>query len=80
MPARLPITSSPHFPEISVCPFLDAQQRSCHAAFSGAGLERRRKETLCLSDEHDRCPLFLSKLLRTNRPHFGFAASPMRDK
>lgn len=80
MPAHQPTTSSLIFPENAVCPFLDAHQRTCHAAFSTAGLDRRRRETLCSSDEHDRCPLFLSKLLRANRPHFGFAPQPMRDK
>ena len=80
MSTHLSVSSSQLTVEPAVCPFLDTRQHLCQAAFSGRSLDRRRREKLCSMDDHDRCPLFLSKLLRSSRPHFGFDAQPMRDK
>lgn len=74
-------TSSAQLPaEPAVCPFLDTRHHLCQAAFSGRSLDRRRREKVCATDDHDRCPLFLSKLLRSSRPHFGADTQQMRDK
>ena len=80
MSAHLFASSSQLPLEPAACPFFESRQHLCQAAFSGRSLDRRRGEKLCATDEHDRCPLFLSKLLRSSRPHFGADTQPMRDK
>ncbi len=80
MPAHLSASSSQLLAEPAACPFFDTHQHLCQVAFSGKSLDPRRREKLCATDDHDRCPLFLSRLLRSSGPHFGADIQPMRNK
>ncbi len=50
------------------CPFTDSTCHTCLASTSGMALDPRRRSLYCCSESFDRCPLFLSKLLRGGRP------------
>lgn len=48
------------------CPFLASSPGRCQAAFASAGPKRGRLARRCQSDEHDNCPLFMARLLRSS--------------
>lgn len=53
------------------CPFYGAADSSCRASFSGMPVRRARKRLYCFSEDHDRCPLYLARLLRSSQPRQG---------
>lgn len=62
MPVTASPTEKPH-PLNIACPLYDKQTGRCRQPSSSATLQR----FLCLTDEHDACPLYLSYLLRHSR-------------
>ncbi|WP_305045273.1 hypothetical protein [Geoalkalibacter sp.] len=70
---------APTFPE-NTCPFLREESRTCSASFSVMSLDQRKRRTLCQSEDFDDCALFLSRLLRRNRPSCGLDPWTVRDK
>ena len=51
------------------CPFFE-QGCTCSASFSSFVIDRRRALNYCSCEDHDLCPLFLSKVLRSSRPRY----------
>ncbi len=64
-----PVSSRPA--HHSNCPFYCAEKSACGAAFSATRLEPTRIAHRCFSEDHEDCPLFLSKILRHSQPLFG---------
>jgi hypothetical protein len=50
------------------CPYFDGFGGTCGASFSAMPVDRRRRNGYCASDDHDDCAIYLSKMLRINRP------------
>lgn len=46
------------------CPYQLFTENKCYAAISPLLLDGNIKEKYCCSDNHDTCPMFISKLLR----------------
>lgn len=46
------------------CPYQRFTEDKCYASISPLPLDRNIKEKYCRSDNHDTCPMFISKLLR----------------
>jgi len=53
----------------SCCPYLE-QGCACRASFSSLVIDKSRVSRYCGSEDHDLCPLFLSKVLRSSRPRY----------
>ncbi len=51
------------------CPFLE-KACVCRAAFSGLAVSPDRARQYCTVEDHDLCPLFLSKVLRSSQPRY----------
>lgn len=51
------------------CPFLE-KGCICRAAFSGLAVSPARTRRYCAVEDHDLCPLFLSKVLRSSQPRY----------
>ena len=47
------------------CPYFE--RGGCRAAFSRQALDRRRVQNYCACEDHDLCPFYLSKVLRSTR-------------
>ena len=62
------------------CPFFRPEANACGASVSGPRLEWRRRKNICTSDDHDRCTLFLGKILRGSRPRARLELWPMGQK
>ncbi|KIH77850.1 hypothetical protein SAMN05660860_01371 [Geoalkalibacter ferrihydriticus] len=73
-PAPLEVSLSPD------CPFLCDVTCTCKASFSTLPLDARKCRDLCRSEDFDDCALFLSRLLRRNRPSCGLDPWTMHDK
>lgn len=50
----------------SPCPFFENPAVRCRAAFARGAASRSRRLSRCQSDDHDNCPLFLARLLRSS--------------
>lgn len=50
------------------CPFLDAECGYCGAAMLRFMPNSRQLYHYCCSDDHDDCPVFLAKALRSSSP------------
>lgn len=50
----------------SPCPFFEASPTHCRASFAGRLFDRSRSVRRCQSDDHDNCPLFMARLLRSS--------------
>jgi hypothetical protein len=50
------------------CPYHDSLQRICRASFSAMATGPGKIRRCCGSEEHDRCAIFLSKVLRQSHP------------
>jgi len=46
------------------CPFFDQNNFVCCASFSGNPVPAQRQMQHCLTDDHDQCTSYLSKILR----------------
>ncbi len=46
------------------CPYYDKTHGICLASFSGMPIDRVKVSRFCDSEDHDRCAIFLSKILR----------------
>ena len=64
----------------SNCPFYCADKCACGASFSTSRLEPARISHRCFSEDHEDCPLFLSKILRHSQPLFGRDPWPVYQK
>ena len=62
------------------CPFHRPESGSCHASIAGLRVEWRRRRTLCTTDDHDDCALFLSRILRASRPQATIDPWPIHQK
>ena len=51
---------------VSPCPFLGRSPFRCRAAIAKEPTARVRWLKRCQSDDHDNCPLFMAKLLRSS--------------
>lgn len=51
------------------CPFHTPSPRGCLAALGDAASRRPQPTARCASADHDACPTFLAKILRSLRPH-----------
>ncbi len=51
------------------CPFQGATRESCLASVGGSDAVRVQRPARCTSSDHDGCPIYLAKLLRSLRPH-----------
>jgi hypothetical protein len=56
-------------PEPKACPYRGVNPESCQASVGAASSARRMDIARCTSPDHDDCPTFLAKLLRSLRPH-----------
>lgn len=50
--------------EGDVCPFF-VQEGACRASFSGLTIDPTRATHYCTVEDHDLCPIFLAKVLRS---------------
>ncbi len=48
----------------SMCPYSRATSIFCSASVMTVAINIHRKATYCCTDDFDRCPLFLAKILR----------------
>ncbi|WP_144401920.1 hypothetical protein [Geoalkalibacter subterraneus] len=64
----------------SNCPFYCVDKSACDASFSSTRLEPTRIAHRCFSEDHEDCPLFLSKILRHSQPLFGRDPWPAHQK
>jgi hypothetical protein len=48
----------------SACPYHQAQSFFCAASVMSVAIDNRKKSTCCNTEDFDRCPLFLAKILR----------------
>jgi hypothetical protein len=62
MPVAASLTETSHQLNIA-CPLYDKHSRNCQQSSTPAPLQR----SLCQTDEHDACPIYLSYLLRRTR-------------
>jgi len=62
MPATVSLMEKPHQLNIP-CPLYDKQSSRCQRSTAESPLRR----PLCLTDEHDACPIYLAYLLRHSR-------------
>jgi hypothetical protein len=46
------------------CPYSTAQSIFCAASIMTVAVDDRRKAAYCCTEDYDRCPLFLAKVLR----------------
>jgi hypothetical protein len=46
------------------CPYKTMGSSYCSASVMTVVLDNRRKAAYCCTDDYDRCPMFLSKVLR----------------
>ncbi len=51
----------------ATCPFRDAGSMSCSASVMRLVISKRQDAAYCSTDNHDCCPVFLGKVLRTTR-------------
>lgn len=51
---------------VAPCPFLGRAPFHCRAAMAKEPTARGRWLSRCQSDDHDNCPLFMAKLLRSS--------------
>lgn len=49
-----------------MCPYRTAKSIFCSASIMTVAIDDRRKDTYCGTDDYDRCPMFLAKVLRGN--------------
>lgn len=47
-----------------MCPYKTAESVFCSASVMTVALDTRRKALYCCTEDYDRCPLFLAKMLR----------------
>lgn len=47
-----------------ICPYLAAESNFCSASIMVAIINNERKASYCSTEDYDRCPLFLAKVLR----------------
>lgn len=62
----LPVPQSSAPDPTSPCPFLQSTPARCRAAAAGRVFDRSRRARRCQSDDHDNCPLFMARLLRSS--------------
>ncbi len=62
----LRVNSAPAPDLSSPCPFFAAASTHCRASLAGRPFERSRLARRCQSDDHDNCPLFMARLLRSS--------------
>lgn len=48
----------------SICPYKPATNFFCSASVMTVAIDNRKETTYCNTDDFDRCPLFLAKVLR----------------
>ena len=65
--ARRVKTTRNHLLPHASCPFYDPLNRTCQASCSSMAIDRKRQATYCASEDHDDCPLFLARFLRSHR-------------
>jgi hypothetical protein len=64
--SRWAIGNDPH-PKIDselICPFLTMESNFCSASIMAATMNNERRASYCSTEDYDRCPLFLAKVLR----------------
>jgi hypothetical protein len=47
-----------------ICPYQPAKSFFCSASVMTVAIDSRRKATYCNTEDFDRCPFFLAKILR----------------
>jgi hypothetical protein len=47
-----------------MCPYRTAETIFCSASIMTVAIDTRRKALYCCTEDYDRCPLFLAKILR----------------
>jgi hypothetical protein len=47
-----------------MCPYRTAKSIFCSASIMTVVIDNRRKAAYCCTEDYDRCPLFLAKVLR----------------
>jgi hypothetical protein len=47
-----------------MCPYGAAKSIFCSASIMTVAIDNRRKAAYCCTEDYDRCPLFLAKVLR----------------
>lgn len=48
----------------SMCPYWTAKSIFCSASIMIVAIDDRKRALYCCTEDHDRCPLFLAKVLR----------------
>lgn len=66
MTAQKLLTDSLALTHLEACPFLDTEQSYCVAAMLRFMPDSRQMYHYCCSDDHDDCPVFLAKALRSS--------------
>jgi len=56
--------SHPKMENELICPYLTPINNYCAASNTVATINSERKESQCRTEDYDRCPLFLAKVLR----------------
>jgi hypothetical protein len=56
--------SHPKMENELICPYLTATSNFCSASIMVATINSERKASYCNTEDYDRCPLFLAKVLR----------------
>lgn len=56
--------SNPEIDNDLICPYLTAKNDFCSASIMVASINTGRKANYCSTEDYDRCPLFLAKVLR----------------
>ena len=52
--------------ENSICPYRNVHSMYCSASIMRMLIGRQRNMNYCLTEDFDRCPVFLAKVLRGN--------------
>ncbi len=77
MPFTLEMTVSGPMSDPCKCPYHD-REGVCRASISAMPTERHRQVHYCNSEDHDLCPIFLARELRTRPFHYCGTSSQER--
>jgi hypothetical protein len=61
--AQLTYSVSPHGSE-SLCPFRPSTSIFCSTSIMTVAIDSRKRSTYCNTEDFDRCPIFLARVLR----------------
>lgn len=58
------------YPDLFTCPFFDIKNKMCLASISPMTVGKDKVIISCGSEDYEKCPIFLCKILRSSQPKY----------